>query len=84
MLDLILYVQVNLFSVTGWSSTKQRIKCLAQGHNAVPPVGLEPTTPQSRVKQSNTEPPGTLSTLSSAEASAANNATGLDKQKISA
>ena len=25
--------------------TKQRIKCLAQGHNAVPPVKLKPTTP---------------------------------------
>ena len=23
----------------------QRIKCLAQGHNAVPPVRLEPTIP---------------------------------------
>ena len=26
-----------------WTSAKQRIKCLAQGHNAVPPVRLEPT-----------------------------------------
>ena len=25
----------------GWTSTKQRIKCLAQGHNAVSPVSLE-------------------------------------------
>ena len=39
---LILYVLVNNFSVMsgwvflGWTSTKQRIKCLAQGHNAVP------------------------------------------------
>ena len=33
----------------GWTSTKQRIKCLVQGHNAVPPVRLKPTTPQSRV-----------------------------------
>ena len=37
----ILYVQVNNFSVMlgqvfmAWSSTMQRIKCLAQGHNAV-------------------------------------------------
>ena len=28
-------------------STKQRIKCLVQGHNAVPPVMLEPATPGS-------------------------------------
>ena len=40
---LILYVPVNNFSVMlgwvflGWTSTKQTIKCLAQGHNAVPP-----------------------------------------------
>ena len=39
---------VNIFSVKsgrvflGWTSTKQRIKCLAQGHNTVPPVRLEP------------------------------------------
>ena len=39
------------------TSTKQRIKCFAQGLNAVPPVGLEPTTPRSLVKRSNTEPP---------------------------
>ena len=30
--------------------------CLAQGHNTVPPVTLEPTTPGSRVKHSTTEP----------------------------
>ena len=37
---------------------KQRIKCLAQGQNAVPQVRLEPATPQSRVKHSTyiTEP----------------------------
>ena len=29
--------------------------CLAQGHNAVPPVRLEPATAQSRVKHLNTE-----------------------------
>ena len=33
----------------GWTNTKQRIKCLAQGHNAAPPVRLEPATPQARV-----------------------------------
>ena len=31
------------------TSTKQRIKCLAQGHNTVPSVSLEPATPQSEV-----------------------------------
>ena len=31
----------------GWSSTKQRIKCLAQGHSTVPPVRLLSSTPQS-------------------------------------
>ena len=31
--------------------------CLAQGHNPVMPVRLEPTTPQSRVKHSTTELP---------------------------
>ena len=43
----------------GLTSTKQRIKCLAPGHNAVPSVRLsnEPATPRSRVKHSTTEPP---------------------------
>ena len=36
---------------------KQRIKCLAQRHNEVPTVRLEPATPQSRVQHSTTEPP---------------------------
>ena len=31
--------------------------CLAQGHNAVAPVRLEPTAPQSRVKHSTIELP---------------------------
>ena len=30
--------------------------CLAQGHNAVTPMRLEPATPWSRVKHSTTEP----------------------------
>ena len=30
--------------------------CLAQGHNAVTPVRLEPASPRSRVKHSTTEP----------------------------
>ena len=40
-----------------WSvqCTKQRIKCLAQDHNTVPPERLEPATPQSRVKHPTTE-----------------------------
>ena len=40
----------------GLTSTKQRIKCLAQGHNPVSPMRLEPTTPPSPVKNSTTEP----------------------------
>ena len=34
--------------------------CLAQGHNAVTPVRLEPTALRSRVKHSTTEPLGSL------------------------
>ena len=62
-IDLILYIPISIFSVMlgrvflGWTRTKQKIKCLAQGHNAVPLVRLEPATPQSRVKHSTTEPP---------------------------
>ena len=44
----------------GLTSTKQRIKCLAQGYNAVAPVRLKPTTPLSRVKHSTTEPPRSI------------------------
>ena len=39
----------------GWASTQQGLMCLAQGHNAVTPVKLEPVTPQSQVKHSTTE-----------------------------
>ena len=45
------YAPVNIFSVmSGWvflglTSTKQRVKYLAQGHKAVTPVTLEPATP---------------------------------------
>ena len=39
----------------GWTTTKQRTKHLAQGHNAVPPVRLKPATPRSWVKYSITE-----------------------------
>ena len=34
--------------------------CLAQGHKVVPPVRLEPTSLQSQVKHSTTEPRSTL------------------------
>ena len=40
----------------GWTCTMQGLVCLAQGHNAVTSVRLEPATPQSRVKHSTTEP----------------------------
>ena len=44
----------------GWvyleTSTKQKIKCFAQGHIAVPPVRFQPPTPLSRVQPSTTEP----------------------------
>ena len=43
-----------------WTSTKQRIKCLAQGNNSVPPVRLKPATPRSRVKHYTTEPPRSI------------------------
>ena len=62
LFDLILNVPVNNFSVMsgwvflGWTSTKQGLMCLAQGHKAVPSVRLEPATPRSWVKHSTTEP----------------------------
>ena len=37
--------------------------CLAQGHNAVTPVRLEPAAPQSRVKHSTTKPLRSLKNL---------------------
>ena len=40
----------------GQTSTKQGLICLAQGHNAVTPVRLEPATLQSQDKHSTTEP----------------------------
>ena len=51
LFDLLLYVSVNNFSVMlgwffqSWTSTKQRIKCLAQGHKAVAPVRPQSATP---------------------------------------
>ena len=38
----------------GLTSTKQGLMCLAQGHNTVMLVRLEPATPRSRVKHSTT------------------------------
>ena len=40
----------------GLTSTKQGLRWLAQGHNAVVPVRLKLATPQSQVKHSTTEP----------------------------
>ena len=62
LFDLILYVPVNSFPVIlewvflGRTSTKNGLMCLAQRHNAVPLVSLEPTTARSPVKHSTTEP----------------------------
>ena len=47
----------SLRSINNLSVIKGRAMCLAQGHNAVTPVRLEPAAPQSRVKNSTTEPP---------------------------
>ena len=69
LFDLILYIPVNNLSVMWVPSsclnlgTKQELMCLAQGHNALTPMRLEPTTPQSRVKHSTTEPPCSLEIL---------------------
>ena len=40
----------------GWTSTKLGLMCLAQGHNAMTPLRLEPAALQSRVEHSTTEP----------------------------
>ena len=62
LFDLILYVQVNNFQLcwdrSSWVEpvTKQGLMCLAQGHNSVTSVRLEPATPWSQVKHSTTEP----------------------------
>ena len=61
LLDLMLYIPVNNFSVIlgrlflGLTSTKQGLKCLAQGHNEVTLMRLELTTLGSQVKHSTTE-----------------------------
>ena len=51
----------NLSVIKGWiflgrTSTKLGLMCLAQGHNAVMLLRLEPPAPLSRVKHSTTEP----------------------------
>ena len=62
LFGLILYVPVKNLSVMlgrvflGWISTKQGLICLAQGHNVVTTVGLEPAAVRSLVKHSTTEP----------------------------
>ena len=47
LIDLILYVQENIFSFMAGRvvlGTKQGLMCLAQGHNTVTPVMLELAT----------------------------------------
>ena len=48
----VMYGQV----VLGWTSTKLGLMCLAQGHNAMTRVRLQPMAPRSWVKHSTTEP----------------------------
>ena len=63
---LILHIPVNNCSdmsgpiFLGWTSIKQWIKCLSQGHNTVSLVRLKPAKPQSWVKHSTNEPPHSL------------------------
>ena len=57
LFELLLYIQVNNFSVMllhflNWTSNKQRIKCLTEGHNTEALMWLEPGTPRSQVKHS--------------------------------
>ena len=40
----------------GWTITKPGLMCLAQGHNAMTQVRLEPVALPSRVEHSTTEP----------------------------
>ena len=62
LFDLIVYVPGNNLSVMlgqvflGWTSTKQGLMRLAQRHNAVTLMRLEPVALPSRVKHSTTEP----------------------------
>ena len=43
------YIPVHNFSLMSGHPVQMRMGCLAQGHNTVPLVRLEPTTPQSQV-----------------------------------
>ena len=62
LLDLILYVPVNTFSVMsgwffmGWSSSKQVLMCLGQTHNAVTQMGVYQGAPWYQVKHCTTKP----------------------------
>ena len=66
LLDLILYVPVNTFSVMsgwffmGWTSSKQVFMCLRQTHNAVTQMGVYQGAPWYRVKHCTTKPLCTL------------------------
>ena len=56
------YVPINNFSVMsgrvflGLISIKQKINCLAQGHNTVPTVRLKPPTSRSEIRHPTTDP----------------------------
>ena len=62
LLDLILYVSVNTFSVMsgwffmGWTSSKQVLMCLVQRHNAVTPMRVDQEAPWSWVKHCTSKP----------------------------
>ena len=63
LFDLILHVPSTIFQLkqdgSSWFEpvlSKLGLMCLAQGHNTVTPVMLEPAAPRSRVKHSTTEP----------------------------
>ena len=62
------------------ASTKQRIKCFAQGHNTVPLVELKPATPQSHVQHSTTEQLGSMQNYSTVQSiyNASLRSTGMD------
>ena len=55
------YIGTNLFGLNQY--LKQGFMCLAQEHNPVNPVKLEPATPRSRDKHSTTEPLRSMKTL---------------------
>ena len=57
LLDLILYIPVNIFLIVRTGLTKQELMGLAQGDNAVTLVRLRPATPRSQVKHSTTALP---------------------------